>query len=169
MILSPMPGRVIAVGRDEKALKRTLRLGADATVQLADGETAPRLAQRLEAAVNGQPPNVVLDAIYGVAFAAALLVCAPGARIVNVGNLGGESVALTANLLRGRQLTIAGFAALLTSLQDKRRALEWAWSALANDTLEVEIATYAVDDIAIAWEAQSRSPHAKIIIEFADA
>ena len=162
-------GRVVAVGRDEDMLKRTRQLGADATVRLVDGETAAELAHRLGTAVGSQPPNVVLDAIYGTAFEAALQVCAPGARIVNVGNFGGDTVVVPAALLRGRQLTIGGFASFLTPLPAKRRALDWEWGALAEGELEIEVAEFAVDDIAEAWQAQAHSPHAKIVITFADA
>ena len=87
-------------------------------VELRQGESADELAARLESAAGAV--DVVLDGLYGMPLEAALRVCAPRARVVNIGNLAGATAQVPAGLLRGKQISITGFAGLHTPLQDKR-------------------------------------------------
>ncbi len=154
--------RVIGVGRDHAALERLLTLGADAVVALRADESPDELAERLLAATG--PVDVVLDGVYGVPLEAALRVCAPRARVVNIGNLAGATAQIPAGLLRGKQLTLSGFAGLHTRLQDKRPALTWLWGALARGDLQVDVHTFPLEDVPAAWRAQATSPHAKCVV-----
>jgi NADPH:quinone reductase-like Zn-dependent oxidoreductase len=154
--------RVIGVGRDHAALKRLLALGADAVVELRADEGSEELAARLRAAAG--PVDVVLDGLYGVPLEAALQVCAPRARVVNVGNPAGATALVPAGLLRGKQLTLSGFAGLHTPLRDKRAALTWLWTALARGELQIEVRTFPLGELPAAWRAQAVSPHAKCVI-----
>ncbi|HEX3964479.1 MAG TPA: zinc-binding dehydrogenase [Trebonia sp.] len=155
-------GRVIGVARDREALGRLPDLGADAVVQLRAGEGSEELAARLLAA--GGLADVVLDGLYGVPLEAALRVCAPRARVVNIGNPAGTTAAVPAGLLRGKQLTLSGFAGLHTPLRDKRAALTWLWTHLACGELRVEVRTFPLAEFVSAWQAQAGSPHAKCVI-----
>jgi NADPH:quinone reductase-like Zn-dependent oxidoreductase len=155
-------GRVIGVARDREALARLLAIGADAVVELRAGEGSEELAARLLAAAG--PVDVVLDGLYGVPLEAALRVCAPRARVVNIGNPAGATAQVPAGLLRGKQLTLSGFAGLHTPLRDKRAALTWLWTALGRGELQVEIRTFPLDELASAWRTQMVSPHAKCVI-----
>ncbi|MER7983588.1 zinc-binding alcohol dehydrogenase family protein [Streptomyces sp. NPDC095817] len=155
-------GRVVGVARDRAALERLTDLGADAVVELRTDESTQELAERL-LAVSG-PVDVVLDGIYGAPLEAALQVCAPRARVVNVGNPAGPTARIPAGLLRGRQLTLSGFAGLHTPLRSKRTALTWLWNALARDELQVDVRTFPLDDLLAAWQTQAVSPHAKCVV-----
>jgi NADPH2:quinone reductase len=155
-------GRVIGVGRDHATLNRLLALGAHQIVDLRAGEGVEEFAERLRAATG--PVDVVLDGLYGGPFEAALQVCAPRARIVNIGNLAGGSAEMPAGLLRGKQLSVSGFAGLHTPLQDKRAALLWLWSALASGELHMEVRTFPLDEIQVAWRMQGTSPHVKCVL-----
>jgi NADPH2:quinone reductase len=155
-------GRVIGVARDQVALKRLLALGADAVVELRADEGSEELAVRLLAAAG--PADVVLDGLYGVPLEAALQVCAPRARVVNIGNPAGATALVPAGLLRGKQLTLSGFAGLHTPLRDKRAALTWLWAALAHGDLRIEVRTFPLAELPAAWRAQAVSPHAKCVI-----
>jgi NADPH:quinone reductase-like Zn-dependent oxidoreductase len=155
-------GRVIGVARDQVALGRLLTLGADAVVELRAGEASEDLAARLLAAAG--PVDVVLDGLYGMPLEAALHVCAPRARVINIGNLAGATVQVPAGLLRGKQLTVSGFAGLHTPLRDKRAALAWLWTALARGELQIEVRTFPLEGSVEAWRAQAVSPHAKCVI-----
>jgi hypothetical protein len=95
---------------------------------------------------------------------AALRVCAPRARVINIGNLAGATVQVPAGLLRGKQLTLSGFAGLHTPLRDKRTALAWLWTALARGELQIEVRTFPLEGSVAAWRAQAVSPHAKCVI-----
>jgi NADPH:quinone reductase-like Zn-dependent oxidoreductase len=155
-------GRVIGVGRDRVALGRLPALGADAVVELQADEDGESLAARLLAAAG--PVDVVLDGMYGIPLEAALRVCAPRARVVNIGNPAGPTAQVPAGLLRGKQLTLSGFAGLHTPLRDKRAALTWLWTALACSKLELEVRTVSLEGFPGAWRAQSVSPHAKFVL-----
>ncbi len=154
--------RVVGVARDRAALQRLLGLGADAVVDLRPDDTVAGLAERLRA-VTG-PVDVVLDAVYGLPFEAALQVCAPHARVVNVGNGAGATAQVPAGLLRGKQLTLSGFAGLHTPLREKQGALTWLWTAIGRGELHVEVRTVPLDQLPLAWQAQAGSPHEKCVV-----
>lgn len=155
-------GRVIGVGRNQAALQRLLALGAGDVVELRADESPDELAARLLAAAG--PVDVVLDGVYGVPLESALRVCAAQARVVNIGNLAGATAQIPAGLLRGKQLTLSGFAGLHTRLQDKQPALSWLWSALGRGELQVDVRTFPLEDLPAAWRAQRDSPHAKCVV-----
>lgn len=155
-------GRVVGVARDQTALKHLLDLGADAVVDLRAEEDVGVLAARLHTAAG--PVHVVLDGVYGMPLEAALRVCAPRARVVNIGNPAGATVQVPAGLLRGKQLTLSGFAGLHTPLRDKRAALTWLWAALTRGELQLRVRTFPLEDLPEAWQAQAVSPHAKYVV-----
>jgi NADPH:quinone reductase-like Zn-dependent oxidoreductase len=155
-------GRVIGAGRNRAALDRLPSLGADAVIDLRTDEPEGELAGRLLAAAG--PVDVVLDGLFGVPLQAALRVCAPRARVVNIGNLAGATAQLPAGLLRGKQLAVSGFAGLHTPLRDKQAALTWLWGALAAGTLRIGIRAFTLGDLAAAWTEQEASPHAKCVV-----
>lgn len=155
-------GRVIGVGRNRPALERLTSLGADGVVDLRAHEDADALADRLREATG--PVDVVLDGLYGLPLEAALQVCAPRARVVNIGHLAGATAQIPAGLLRGKQLTLSGFAGLHTPLRDKQAALTWLWSALGNGELRVAVNAVPLEDLPNIWRAQASSPHVKYVV-----
>ena len=154
-------GRVIGVGRDQAALGRLLGLGADSVIAMRPGESEEELARLLAA---GGPADVVLDCLYGVPLQAALRVCAPRARVVNIGNPTGPIVQLPASLLRGKQISVSGFAGLLTPLRDKQAALSWLWAELNRGQLRMDVRTFPLAELPAAWAVQAASPHAKCVV-----
>ncbi|MFJ8748756.1 zinc-binding alcohol dehydrogenase family protein [Streptomyces sp. NPDC102441] len=155
-------GRVVGVARDRTALDRLLGLGAHAVVELRAQDSAESLAARLLA--QSGPVDVVLDGVYGTPLEAALRVCAPRARVVNIGNPAGATALVPAGLLRGKQLTLSGFAGLHTPLRDKTAALTWLWSALSGGELRVETRAFPLEELVSAWRTQALSPHAKCVV-----
>jgi NADPH2:quinone reductase len=155
-------GRVIGVARDRAALDGLAVLGADAVVALDEGESVDDLAARIRDAAG--PVDVILDCLYGHPLEAALQASAQHARVVNVGHSAGPVAAIPAGLLRGRQLTMIGFAGIHVSLAEKRVALAWLWEALGAGRLSVAINAIALDDLPGAWRSQAASPHAKYVV-----
>jgi NADPH:quinone reductase-like Zn-dependent oxidoreductase len=155
-------GRVIGVARDAAALDRVLALGADAVIQLRAGEDAESLGARMREVSTSV--DVILDALYGLPFEAALGMCAPRARVVNVGHSAGPNATIPAGVLRGKQLTVTGFAGLHTSLRDKLPALTWLWGTLASGEIEVAVTPVSLDELPEAWRAQANSPHSKYVV-----
>ncbi|MEU6799348.1 zinc-binding alcohol dehydrogenase family protein [Nonomuraea wenchangensis] len=156
-------GRIVAVGRDAEALAQTLELGAHAAVELRPGESGEELSDRLRAAAPSF--DVVLDGLFGMPLEAALRVCGPGARVVNVGNPAGSQITLPAGLLRGRELTVRAFAGYKTPLSRKHAALQWLWVALADGLLRLDVRVRPLDELPAAWAEQHQgSPHVKTVI-----
>ncbi|WP_410597273.1 quinone oxidoreductase family protein [Amycolatopsis sp. lyj-23] len=155
-------GRVVGVGRDHAALQRVLDLGADAVVALRPEESRDELAARLHDAAG--PVDVVLDGIYGMPLEAALQVCAPRARLVNIGNLAGPTAQVPAGSMRGKQLVLSGFAGLHMSLRDKYQALTWLWAEISRGGLQLATRVFSLDELPAAWREQSGSPHAKCVV-----
>ena len=155
---------MIGVGRDRAALERLLALGANGVVNLRPGESADELAARLLAVAG--PVDIVLDGLFGVPLDmwAALRVCAPRARLLNIGNSAGPTAQLPAGVLRGKQLTLSGFAGLHTPLVEKRVALEWLWAKVSSGELRVDVKTFPLQELPSAWRDQAASPHAKYIL-----
>ena len=58
----------------------------------------------------------------------------------------------------------SGFAGLHTPLREKLPALTWLWTAVARGDLQVEVNTYALQELPVAWRMQAVSPHAKCVI-----
>ena len=101
--------------RRRTASRRAAALGADATVAL-DGDD---FRERLAAAVDGAPPTLVLDLLWGPPLEAATAVAAPGARIAHLG----QSAAPTATLAsRARPREAAADPRLLELRRSARRA-----------------------------------------------
>lgn len=155
-------GRVVGVARDQGALEGLLGLGADAVVALHPDEGADALAARLTEAAG--PVDVVLDGLFGMPLEAAVRACGPRARLVNIGNAAGADAQLSAGLLRGKQLTVSGFAGLHTPLAQKEPALTWLWGALAGGDLKVAVRTFPLDQLPVAWREQAASPRAKCVL-----
>lgn len=155
-------GRIVVVGRDADALKRTLELGAHAAIPLRPDESDVALAHHIRETVPAV--DVILDALYGVPLQAALQATASRARVVNVGNAAGTTAILPAGVVRSRQLTISGFAGFYTSVAEKRTALGWCWEALRRGELDVDIRTRTLEELPQAWAEQASSPHAKLVI-----
>ena len=155
-------GRVVGVARNPAALDRLLALGADAVVDLRPAEGPEHLASRLQAAAG--PVDVVLDSLFGAPLEAALPGCAQRARIINIGNLAGATAQLPAGLLRGRQLSVTGFAGLHMPLSAKRDALSWLWTAVSRGELRIDVDTFTLGELPAAWSAQRGSPHAKCVV-----
>ena len=153
---------IIGVGRDRHALDSLTALGVDKVLQLRANESADDLAARLSEVASGA--NVVLDGLYGAPLEAALQVCAPRARLVNIGHSAGATATIPAGLLRGKQLTLSGFAGLHTPLSQKQPALAWLWSALVDGTLQVNATTVTLEQLPTAWLGQAASPHTKYVV-----
>jgi NADPH2:quinone reductase len=160
-------GRVIGVARDRAALDRLASLGVDAVVALNDGESVNDLGVRIREAAGSV--DVILDCLYGQPFEAALQACAQHARVVNVGHSAGPVAAIPAGLLRGRQITLTGFAGVHVPLSGKRVALAWLWDGLAAGALSVAVNAIPLEDLPSAWRAQAASPHAKYVVASAGA
>jgi NADPH2:quinone reductase len=97
--------RVVAAGRDEQRLQRTLALGADDGVTLEGDD----LVERIRAACGGDGPTLVVDPLWGEPTRLVTEAAAPNARIVHMGQSAGGEATLASSMIRGKQLSILGY------------------------------------------------------------
>lgn len=98
-------GRVIATASSGAKRALALELGADAAVAGDPGG----LTERLLAANDGRPVDVVLDAIGGEVFDASLEALAPFGRLVTYGVSGGKTNTVNTRRLMRASRTVTGF------------------------------------------------------------
>ncbi len=100
-------GRIVAAGRNAEALAIATAAGADATVVLDDG--AEEITEALRGACEEHPPDVVVDPLCGPPLEAAVAVCGPDARIVQLGQSAGPTATLASGDIRGKGIDLLGF------------------------------------------------------------
>jgi len=162
--------RVVAAGRDRAALRRAVELGADEGIELpraADGDApddpGPLVEGLREAA--GGPVDVVIDPLWGVPGAAAVMALDDGGRSVNVGQAAGATTAPPLAALRNRRASLVGLSSGWTPMDRKRRAYQRVLELAVAGSLEVDREIVPLAGVSAAWERQAGSPHAKLVID----
>ncbi|MEU4981257.1 zinc-binding alcohol dehydrogenase family protein [Streptomyces sp. NPDC021969] len=162
-------GRVVAAGRDVKALEEVAALGADATVDLR--LTGDELAEAFAREAEGGGYQVVVDYVWGApteALLTALTQKRLGAsdgetRLVQVGDGAGPSISLSAHALRSTALTISGFGGMAPFEVQAE-----VWGKLMNSAAEgkISIGTEAVPlaDIEKAWNRGDRDGRRLVVV-----
>jgi NADPH:quinone reductase-like Zn-dependent oxidoreductase len=150
-------GRVVAAGRNASRLERARELGADEVVAL-DGD--------LREAVGDGGANLVVDPLWGEPATAALEVCAPRARVVQLGQSAGPTATVTSAAVRGKMLDILGFNDYAVPrdvlAREYRRLVEHAVAG----RIRVDLERVPLDGIADAWRRQADgSAGHKLVIE----
>jgi NADPH2:quinone reductase len=157
--------RVVAAGRDRAALRRAVELRADGDASDGPG---PLVEELREAA--GGPVDVVIDPLWGVPGAAAVMALDDGGRSVNVGQAAGATTAPPLAALRNRRASLIGLSSGWTPMEHKRRAYQRVLELALAGSLEVDREVVPLAGVAGAWERQAGSPHAKLVIDIgADA
>jgi NADPH:quinone reductase-like Zn-dependent oxidoreductase len=149
--------RVIAVGREGDALRRTADRGADEVIPL-DGGLAAALTR-----VGAEGVDVVLDFLWGDVAAVAVPALArsaphPQHRIdwVNLGALDGVHVPLDSTLLRMSDLHIWGSGAGAYTPERRRDLADAALDLAARGVIEVDIQHRRLSDIGSTWNDRGR-------------
>lgn len=149
--------RVVAVGREGAALRRTVERGADEVIPIDDG-----LERALER-IGADGIDIVLDFLWGETAAMALPVIArtaphPQYRIdwVNLGALGGVHVPLDSTLLRMSDLHVWGSGAGAYSPERRRDMVDAALDLAARGVIAVEVQERALADVGTTWTDRGR-------------
>jgi NADPH:quinone reductase len=155
-------GRVVAAGRSEAGLERARAHGADAIVNLdPDGDG---LAERLREASGGDGPSLVVDPLWSEPLAAALEACAPGARIVHLGQSAGPTATLTSASVRGKQLDLLGHSNFAVPRDDLAREYRRLVQHAVAGEIRVDLERVPLDRLADAWQRQAGGPGHKLVI-----
>ncbi len=143
-------GRVVAADRPGERLQALLGRGADAVVEIDDGDD---LAERIEAAAEGAV-DVTIDMLWGPPALAAMNAAARGGRHVEVGNMAGGEITLPAPLIRSKSLDVRGFSVAHPPLDLKRDAYLRLTGHAADGDITIDVDTRPLDDVGAAWERQ---------------
>ena len=150
-------GRVVAAGRNQRALDSLARLGADAAIRLDLHGNELREAFLREAGASGF--HVVIDYVWGSpterllstmmsdSFAAA----GTETRLVQVGESAGPTISLPAAVLRSHALTIVGTAGI-PSREILTDAFQRVMGYGVSGELEVDTIAVPLEDIEAAWQ-----------------
>ena len=162
-------GRVIASGRNAKALEKLLQLGADATIQLNQPDDDLRKAFAQEAGdrgfnvvidyVWGRPTEVLLAAITRPEFAAIN----SETRMVQVGESAGPNISLPAAVLRSTALTILGTAGIPSRdilVAAMQQVMEWG----AKGALQIDTESVPLSEIEQAWQRPESGGRRLVVI-----
>ena len=156
--------RVVAAARDPEQLERARELGADATVELHEGDGSATVAAALRDAAGGAL-DVVVDPLWGAPGAGAASAIADGGRAVNVGQAAGGDEPPPLEALRTRGGALIGVSSGWTEMGRKREVYAGVLDAALAGELEVDREVVPLAEVAAAWQRQQGSPHAKLVID----
>lgn len=142
--------RVVAACRSQGAQRRAAAAGADAVVELRDGEDATALTERLADACDG-PLDVVLDPLFGVPATAAAPLLGSRGRLVNLGSSAGETAVFGSAHLRSHTASVLGYTNNDITNEQRRDAL----LAVLQKGFTVGHDVVPLDDVASAWSDQA--------------
>lgn len=148
--------RVIAAGRNQKRLAHVP--AADGVVMLG----AEPLSEQLTSL--GGPVDLVVDPVWGPWAQSALACLSPGGRYLNVGAAAGDGTPFHVEWLRATQLTLIGFSATAVNPAEIVASYQRVAALAATGSFVLPTATYSLDDVSLAWEAQASSPGKKIVV-----
>ena len=151
-------GRVIAAGRNPRALEKLQTLGADATVSLDLEHTAlvSALRRELEAGVNvvldylwGSPAESLIEAISqkGLSHAASRI------RFIQIGSSAGSSIKLPAAALRSSGIELLGSGFGSASLEQILQAVARFFREAAQQPLQFTPKAAPLRDVEALWNS----------------
>jgi NADPH2:quinone reductase len=153
-------GRVVAAGRSAERLERARAAGADAVVELGDGDVQAALRE----ACGEAGPTLVVDPIWGEPLVAALQVAAPGARIVQIGQSAGPVAPVPSGAGRGKMLDILGY----TNLRVPADVLADGYTELVGHAvagrIAVELERLPLEAAPDAWARQAGGADVKLVL-----
>jgi NADPH2:quinone reductase len=161
--------RVVAAGRNAKALEELKGLGADAVVPLEQEGDSLVSAFRKEVAENGV--DVVLDYLWGQPAEAMLAAIAQKGlrhaagrvRFVQIGESAGRTINLPAATLRSSAVELLGSGFGSASLKQIFEALKQFFEAAAKSPFQMNIKTAALKDVEALWS--EKEPGARLVFQ----
>jgi NADPH2:quinone reductase len=152
-------GRVIAVSRAGERLDRMLERGADAVVDVEGDD----LTERLREAAGGDV-DVTIDSLWGEPAVAVMGAAARFGRHVQVGQLAGPSLDLSAPAIRSKSLDVRGFMGLHPGHEIRAEAYTRLGEHVARGDIVIDFERIALADVASAWERQRSGAGAKLVL-----
>lgn len=153
--------RIAAVGRDERALEETGKLGADATISLKLEHDALVAALREEIA--GQKTDVILDYVWGAPAEATLAAIAGKGggtwriRYVQIGNSAGPTITLAGATLRSSGLEMLGSGFGSISMERIFASLKDFLQVAAKQPFAIATATAPLSEVEARWNDEGEA------------
>jgi NADPH2:quinone reductase len=158
--------RVVAAGRNRERLERALSVGADATVELADGLGAGELRERFSEAAAGRV-DVALDPLWGEPARAAIEALTRDGVYVSFGQAASPLAELSGIPMRNRRVTVVGHSGAWAMPQDRQAALARAHELAQRNgsPLTLDTEELALEQIGDAWERLSTSAGRRLVVK----
>jgi NADPH:quinone reductase-like Zn-dependent oxidoreductase len=152
-------GRVVAVARAGERLERLRERGADAVVELEGDD----LTARLRGAAGGDV-DVTIDSLWGEPAVAAMGAAARFGRHVQVGQLAGPTLDLSAPAIRSKSLDVRGFMGLHPAHEIRAEAYTRLGEHVARGDIVIDFERIPLAGVASAWERQRSGAGAKLVL-----
>jgi len=155
--------RVVAAGRNERALARAAELGADATVRLGDDGD---LAERFKASAGDAGGfDVIVDPLWGEPGIAAMEAAKRFTRHVALGQSAGVTAPVSVATVRNKPVTIVGHTNYAIPFEDQGAAYAEMCAHAAAGRLTADVEAVPLEDVATAWERlRAGSPGVKLVV-----
>ena len=154
--------RVIAIGRNPQALAELTTLGADATISLDQSPDALTAALRNEITTHGV--DIVLDYLWGPPAETLLSAIAqrglshtaPRIRYVQIGNMAGADISLSAATLRSSGLELLGSGFGSASLDQILRSISDFFTHIAATPMPFAFKTAPLSEVTTLWNSEDQ-------------
>ena len=161
-------GRVVAAGRNRRVLATLQGLGADAIVPLDLPDQ--KLAGAFLGEAGSKPFNIVLDYVWGHPTEVLLKAltrhdlksAAARTRLVQIGEMAGPTIALSAAALRSSGLELYGSGGGSVSPETIFEAFPKLWALAADGKLRINTEPIPLADVESAW--QRRDPDGRRLV-----
>ena len=157
--------RVVAAGRNPERLERARSLGADVSVELAEGLSGDELRSLFAEAAGGRL-DVALDPLWGDPARAAVEALTRDGVYVSFGQAASPVAELSGIPLRNRRVTLVGHSGAWATPHERQAALARAHelAAGAGTRLTLDTDELPLDEIGDAWERLARSPGRRLVV-----
>jgi NADPH:quinone reductase-like Zn-dependent oxidoreductase len=160
--------RVVGTGRSRPGLERAATAGAEVLEFTGDRDAD---AGALAGVLDGDPPGLVLDFLWGPVAEAAFQALArhgfsqdtADIKYVQIGALAGADAALPAALVRSRKLTVSGSGAGSVPAAQIKAQIPAYLRLIADGSVQVPYRTFPLSDVATAWTA-SAEPGPRVVL-----
>jgi NADPH2:quinone reductase len=158
-------GRIVAAGRNPERLERARSLGADASVELAEGLGREEL-RALFAEAAGDRLDVALDPLWGEPARAAIEALGHDGVYVSFGQAASPVAELSGIPLRNRRVTLVGHSGAWATPQERQAALRRAHELARNAgvRLELDWDELGLAEIGAAWERLAGSAGRRLVV-----
>jgi NADPH:quinone reductase-like Zn-dependent oxidoreductase len=156
-------GRVVAAARSADSRDLARSYGADAVVELRDGDDVAGLEARMAAACGGAA-DLVIDPLCGVPASAAARVLRTGGRLVNLGGSAAATAEFESAALRSRSAAILGYTNNALTDAQRREALSCILDHALRHGLTVSHEVGEWDEGPSGWARQAQGEARRRVI-----